>query len=188
MDGRLRAAVAATISGSSGLSGSSAAECILAPICCVYRQKRLGPPPEIVYFPSWPQPGPEEALGGAWEALEGQHIKQSTKDTQKMCLFSLGVSLSLIFSEKTLPRSRVLVYTRPEKIEFGTFGSVIRDYGLKLCLYGDLSLTKLFKSPVLPKLASIDQCLSFFAYNPRNYIPYRRVRSKKIIKEKLPPF
>ena len=71
---------------------------------------------------------------------------------------------------------------RSKKIEFGTCWSVIRAYGLKLCLYGDLSLTKLFKSPVLLKIASRDNFLRILVLYIKG-----GVRSKKIIKEKLSP-
>ena len=86
-----------------------------------------------------------------------------------MCHFSR------YFRKKTWPQSRVLVSTGPKKVEFGTFWSVIRDYGLKLYLYGDLSPTMLFKSPVLIKTAFRDQFLRFLGFRPqklRKYIPY----------------
>ena len=53
-----------------------------------------------------------------------------------------------------------------KNIEFGTFRSVIRDYGLRICVQGAISTTIAIKGMVSPKTAFRDLFLRFSAQFP----------------------
>ena len=102
-------------------------------------------------------------------------MKKYIKTHENVGFICKDVAFSRSVRKKTLPRRRVLVFPAGpgrrrtyKNIGFGTFWSVVRDYGLIICVQGAISSTMLLKSPVLPKTASRDQFLRFWAPNPKN--------------------